>query len=46
MTHVRKGRTAKRIRQAAAQARLEASQVFMTESNRLLAEAGIEGFAK
>jgi hypothetical protein len=44
MTHVRRGRTAKRIRQDAARARLERSQAFMTESNRLLAEAGIEGW--
>jgi hypothetical protein len=42
VTHVRHGARAKRIRQVAARARLEASQAFMTESNRLLAEAGIE----
>ena len=45
-THVRKGARAKRIRQAAADARLAASQAFIAESNRLLAEAGVEGYAK
>ena len=42
MSHVRAGARAKRIRQAAADARLEKSQAFMAEANRLLAEAGVE----
>jgi len=46
MAHVRKGARAKRIRQAAADARLERSQAFIAESDRLLAEVGVEGSAK
>jgi hypothetical protein len=42
MTHVRKGRTAKRIRQAAAQARLDASQANPPADRLLAAIFGIE----